>query len=156
MEKEKLKALLLESIERVFSTSFYAVVEPVVDEPPQIIGPEGGRVFHAEVRLKKEGLDRFKVDFYFMPSFLCRVTKDFLGLSDDEEPSEKDMLDMAREIANMVGGEVASLASLEGEEWDISLPVADVLGDSIPVESGVYMGFADVEGGVFHVVVGVI
>jgi len=152
MDKEKVKELLLKAVETVFTTSFYSLVEPILDQTPQIIETKEKIIYHSNVELRKDQTERIKIDLYFTPKFLEKITRDFLGLSEEEKVSNQDMLDISREIINMLAGEIARLASLWDEIWEINLPEAEIIKEVIVIKSGIYFGFSDMEGNIFHVV----
>ncbi|HDN01567.1 MAG TPA: hypothetical protein ENF42_01180 [Candidatus Bathyarchaeota archaeon] len=147
MDRDELRKWIIEAVDNVLSTSFFTIVEPIIDGSPQAIEPKSGPIFHAWVELT-EAENAIKIDLFFTSPFLNKITLDFLGIEEGTKLSNQDLTDMAEEIANIVAGEMVGKL---GEKWLISLPTSKMETETTIAEGEVVICLTDMEGDVFFI-----
>ena len=124
-----LKQTIFQTFSEVFETMFFTFLEPLEEIPGKAELGEPGAYIEADIAF--EGAKRGGVRFYF-PSALARnITVNFLGV-DEVDVNESQVLDTAKETANMAIGSLLGRIDPAGT-IRLGLPQSKA-GDMLPVD----------------------
>ena len=107
-----IREILTDVIFNVLETMFFAVPEKLGE-----VGSEEAWDVEAEIRL--DGVRKTSVQLLLTKDLALSLAANFLG-KEMEEVSDTELLDLAREIANMIGGNLVT--KLGDEEISLGLP----------------------------------
>jgi CheY-specific phosphatase CheX len=133
----ELKKSLYRTLSEVFEIMFFTILEPL-PEPPAAEDDAGGAHFEATIgyRGDREGTIRF-----YFPELLARhITLNIAGI-EQEELSERQLLDTVKETANMAVGSLLGKLDPEGR-CQLGIPESRRAGDFSPAALSSHPGVA--------------
>lgn len=137
---QNFRNLVDETFSEVFETMFFTFLEPIDEIPgPEAFAADDESYIQADIAYHGPQTGRFSV---FLPQRLARnITMNFLG-ADEEDINQEQVLDTAKETANMAVGSLLGKIDPAGES-KLHIPEATVL-EQLPVaeiaaEPGVFL-----------------
>ena len=121
MYTEKIQRAVRGAVPDVFEKMYFMFPEPVLEEDPELSLPES--CFKATVAVKNSSE---LLVLYGSEKLVMDMAGSFLGT--DQEIQEADLIDVFKEAANVIAGNIVTSLSLEGS-ISLDVPVAERLRD---------------------------
>ncbi len=127
MKREEIQRAVRKVVSRVFEEMYFMFTEPIVEDDPAFFSPES--CFKASIAVKNSS--EFLV-FYGSEKLVKSMATNLLGK--DKPIKETDLVDIFKESANVIAGNVVTNLSLDGSVG-LNVPVAERLGDCSELQS---------------------
>jgi len=127
MKREEIQRAVREAVPRVFEEMYFMFTEPIVEDDPSFFSPES--CFKARIGVKNSS--EFLV-LYGSEKLVKGMAYNLLGK--DKPIKETDLIDIFKESANVIAGNIVTTLSLD-VSVGLSVPMAERLGDCSELQS---------------------
>ncbi len=125
------RSILIAAIQEVLETMFFTFVDPIDEDETSDIGLPSGGYFHGRIGIK--GAETKSTLDVFLPEQMATTLAETLFDSGDNDTSitENKIIDITKELANMILGNILNKADKEGR-YRLTTPTGEFIKDICP------------------------